>query len=74
TTETYQKEEQNQAYIFINVKKSKIMSLLPIGAHTHSRYAAFCPLSFSWLNSIVPKCPNVIRRSSDIQKQDYEDL
>jgi len=28
------------------------MSLLPIGAHTHSRYAAFCPLSFSWLNSI----------------------
>ncbi len=34
------------------MKKTKIMSLLPIGAHTHSRYAVFCPLSFSWLNSI----------------------
>ena len=42
----YQKEEQNQAYIFINVKKSKIMPLLPIGAHTHSRYAAFLPAQF----------------------------
>jgi len=28
------------------MKKTKIMSLLPIGAHTHSRYAAFLPAQF----------------------------